>query len=216
MTACDPLRTVVGYGNSGQMQGATSVSMNRIASSITSWPAWQAFLFTCIPFFGAGYVAMPEPGQPGSVVEMEVMFSRMMLILMPVALILYSWIWSIGNVANRAASDSAKRPERFFNFALPYAFAYLVFAYFFFPSPGKMENPPIPVGLVMILHVLAVVCTFYAVASSAMRLKSFEAGNRVGFGGSFGTFFLIWFFPLGVWFVQPRANKASAALETAS
>ena len=192
------------------------MSMSKIASSITSLPAWQAFLLTCIPFFGAGYLAMPAPGQPGSVVEMDVMFSRMMLTLMPVAIVLYSWIWSIGNVANRAASDGAKRPDRFFNFALPYTFAYLVFAYFFFPSPGKMDSPLVPIGLVMILHVFAVVCTVYAIASAAMRLKSFETGNRVGFRGAFGTFFLIWFFPLGVWFVQPRVNKASATVATAN
>jgi len=93
------------------MQGATSVSMSRLSSFVTGLPAWQAFLFTCIPFFGAGYLAMPAPGQPGSVVEMEAMFSRMMLTLMPVAIVLYSWIWSIGNVSNRAVNESV-RPYR--------------------------------------------------------------------------------------------------------
>ena len=159
-------------------------------------------------------MAMPEPGQLESVVEMEAMFSHMMLTLMPVAIVLYSWIWSIGNVSNRAASESARRPDRFFNFALPYTFTYLVFAYFFFPSPGKMDDPVVPIGFVMILHIFAVVCTFYAIASAAMRLKSYETGNRVGFGGAFGTFLMIWFFPLGVWFVQPRINRASAEIAT--
>ena len=197
---------------SARTQEAAVVSMRRLALLISSLPAWQAFLLTCIPFFGAGYLATPTPGQLESVVETETMFNRMMLTMMPIAIVIYSWIWSIGNVANRAASNGVKRPVRLFNFALPYAFVYMVFAYFFFPRPNNTDNPLVPIGLVMVLHATAVACTFYAVASAAIRLKSFETGSRVGFGRAFGTFFLIWFFPLGVWLVQPRANRARAEI----
>lgn len=190
--------------------------MSRLSTVITSLPAWQAFLITCIPLFGAGFLTVPAPGQSGSVVEMGGVLSRMMLTLIPVATVLYSWIWSIGNVSNRAASESARRPDRFFNFALPYALAYVGFAYFSVPNHGKMDDSLVPFAVVMTLHMLATVCTFYAIASAAMRLKSYEVGSRVGFGGAFGTFRLIWFFPLGVWFVQPRVNKASAETASAS
>lgn len=193
--------------------------MSRLSTFIASLPASRAFLLICIPFFGTGFLAMPVPGQPGNVAEMEMIVSRMMLTLMPVAIVLYSWIWSIGNVSNRAASENARRPDRFFNFTLPYIFVYLVFAYFFFLRVVNMDDPFVPnwlIGLVMILHFFAVVCAFYAIASAAMRLKSYETGNRVGLSAASATFFLIWFFPLGVWFVQPRINRASAEIASVS
>lgn len=36
---------------------------------------------------------MPTLGPPGSAIDMDAVFSRLMLTLMPVAIILYSWIW---------------------------------------------------------------------------------------------------------------------------
>lgn len=186
--------------------------MSRVSTFVAGLSSWQVFLLIGVPFFAAAYLATPGPGQRGGVLEMEATFSRMTLALMPAAIALYAWIWSIGDASNRAASERARRPDRFFNFALPYAFAYLIFAYFFFPSPGKMDDPVVPIGLVMILHVFAVACTFYAIASAAMRLRSFETGDRAGFRNALGTFFMIWFFPLGVWFVQRRVNRAADVL----
>jgi len=182
--------------------------MSDIASLIARFRHWQAFLYTCAPFFGAGVLSTPSFDGPPTAVEMEAVIDRMMLTLFPVAIVLYSWIWSIGHTADRASVPDTRRPDRFFNLAFPYTFAYLVYAYFFFPRPGDIADPIVPIGITLILHIFAVICSFYAIASAAMRLKTSELGSRANFGESFGTFFLIWFFPLGVWFVQSRLNAA--------
>jgi len=34
-----------------------------------------------------------------------------------------------------------------------------------------------------------------------------ERNNKVKFSGFSREFFLMWFFPIGLWFIQPRINK---------
>ena len=48
---------------------------------------------------------------------------------------------------------------------------------------------------------------FYCLAYPAKALKSIESGKDVSLGDYIGDFFLILFFPIGVWFIQPRLNK---------
>jgi len=40
-----------------------------------------------------------------------------------------------------------------------------------------------------------------------MRLVTLERRQPVTFFDYSGPFFLFWFFPIGVWFIQPRVNK---------
>jgi len=53
---------------------------------------------------------------------------------------------------------------------------------------------------------------FYALLHCLMfparALKSIERNKKVDVGECFGTFFLILFLPIGIWFLQPRINKA--------
>jgi hypothetical protein len=42
-----------------------------------------------------------------------------------------------------------------------------------------------------------------------------ETGKRVSFFDCVGPFFLIWFFVIGVWFIQPRINRLYATKRNA-
>jgi hypothetical protein len=44
----------------------------------------------------------------------------------------------------------------------------------------------------------------------AKNLVKAETGKRVTFYDYAGPFFLLWFFPIGVWFIQPRINQLYA------
>ena len=46
-----------------------------------------------------------------------------------------------------------------------------------------------------------------AVPTLASDIVHIEEMKKVGFNRVFGTFFLIWFYPFGIWFVQPRINN---------
>lgn len=41
----------------------------------------------------------------------------------------------------------------------------------------------------------------------AKTITSVEMKKESHFSDYIGDFFLIWFFPVGIWFVQPRINK---------
>jgi hypothetical protein len=48
---------------------------------------------------------------------------------------------------------------------------------------------------------------FYNLYFVAKTLVLAETGKSASFYNYAGPFFLIWFFPIGVWFVQPRINR---------
>lgn len=80
-------------------------------------------------------------------------------------------------------------------------------------SPGL--HPPLWIFLVTIaLHLFSMFCLFYCIYFIAKALKSIELKRPVTFSDFVGEFFLIWFFPVGVWILQPRINKIAAQPET--
>jgi hypothetical protein len=50
-------------------------------------------------------------------------------------------------------------------------------------------------------------CIFYCFYFTAKVLKTVELQKPVTFNDYAGEFFLIWFFPIGIWFIQPRINR---------
>jgi len=50
-------------------------------------------------------------------------------------------------------------------------------------------------------------CLFYCLYFVAKTLKTVELQREVSFNDFIAEFFLTWFFPIGVWILQPRINK---------
>ena len=57
------------------------------------------------------------------------------------------------------------------------------------------------------LHLLSMFGLFYSIYFTAKALKGAELQRRVTFSDYVGEFFLLWFFPVGIWIIQPRINK---------
>jgi hypothetical protein len=73
-------------------------------------------------------------------------------------------------------------------------------------SAGEQLNPVI-FALIIPLHLFSMFCIFYSLYFIAKALKTVESQKTVSFSDFAGEFFLIWFFPIGVWIIQPRINK---------
>jgi hypothetical protein len=73
-------------------------------------------------------------------------------------------------------------------------------------STGGQPNPAI-FALIVPLHLFSMFCIFYCLYFNAKALKTVEWQKPVTFSDFAGEFFLIWFFPIGVWIIQPRINK---------
>ena len=114
-----------------------------------------------------------------------------------------AWIGSMGIFLNTLKEPSARLSTRWLWFALIYASIYIfIFVAIFFSS-----NAPAAGWGILPLHLLAMVCIFYAMYWAAKSLAMVEKPGRVSFYDCAGPLFLIWFFPLGVWFIQPKINR---------
>jgi hypothetical protein len=51
------------------------------------------------------------------------------------------------------------------------------------------------------------ICFFYCIHFASKSLKAVELQRTVTFRDYVADFFLFWFFPIGVWFIQPKINK---------
>jgi hypothetical protein len=78
---------------------------------------------------------------------------------------------------------------------------------FYGGTNGQSNDKGAAVGLFVFVHLLSMVCIFLGLRFAAKTMKSVELGRMAKFGDYAGEFFLIWFSPIGVWFLQPRLNK---------
>jgi hypothetical protein len=86
---------------------------------------------------------------------------------------------------------------------LAYAALYFSGAMILLPSSGE---DPIP-GVIVPLHLLAMFAIVYSMGFAARRLVTLERQQPARFSDYRTTFFLFWFFPIGVWIIQPRVNR---------
>ncbi|MEZ5105254.1 MAG: hypothetical protein R2757_21440 [Draconibacterium sp.] len=85
-----------------------------------------------------------------------------------------------------------------FKLSIFYPLAYFVFAIYYTLTNGWVVMP---------MHIAAMVFTFYAMIFAAKTLKSAELNERAKVSEYLGDFFLIWFYPIGIWVLQPRIHK---------
>lgn len=65
--------------------------------------------------------------------------------------------------------------------------------------------------LVLPLHLLSIAAIFYALFTAARTLKSVELRRPAGFGEYLVDLLLLWFFPVGLWLIQPRVQRLLSA-----
>ena len=111
---------------------------------------------------------------------------------------LWLWLWSIGI---KLQTDKVKVKDiklMLFKISVIYPIAYFVFAIYHLFTNG---------WIVMPLHFSAMFSTFYAMLFAAKTLKSAELKKEAKISEYLGEFFLIWFYPIGIWILQPRIHK---------
>lgn len=120
-------------------------------------------------------------------------------------LCLLAWLWSMGSFLNSIGQTGLRLKPGFFRIALLYPAVY-VFAFF---AVFQSRNPVMMAGILP-LHFFAMFCVFYDSYFVSKTLVHAETGKLASFYDYAGSFFLIWFFPIGVWFIQPRINRIYA------
>lgn len=114
----------------------------------------------------------------------------------------FGWLWSVASACYRVLPSELASSPIPMKVGLVYSLAYLVFSGQFFANP----DGGLP-GYIVIMHLLAMAAIFYALGFTSKQLTKLEQGENVSFFNYSGPFFLFWFFPVGIWFIQPKVNE---------
>ncbi|WP_298489453.1 hypothetical protein [uncultured Maribacter sp.] len=144
-----------------------------------------------------------------------------MMKIFPIIMFLYvglffGWFWSIGIGLQKYIPDDINMKIKKFKIFFLIPLAYILFllivigtTFYGFSSGsnavggivGKMLFVVIP------MHLLSMFCIFYSLYFVSKTIKTTELKRDVTFSEFAGEFFMIWFFPIGIWIIQPRINK---------
>jgi hypothetical protein len=117
------------------------------------------------------------------------------------------WFWAMGTFLDSVLQPALRLEMKIFRLALIYPVVYLPIFMVFFLS---LSVNPLLFAIIFPLHFLAMSCMFYVLYFVSKSLVLAETGKAVSFYDYAGPFFLLWFFPIGIWFTQPRINRLYA------
>lgn len=168
---------------------------------------WQIFLLTLV---------IPYVAQGVSMSLFRETPNLMMNATAPIMLIFFffffGWIWSISIGLQKRIPDGIKMKTRKFKVFLIIPMIYIPFAFslmdLLFSSTAQPNASSIGISMAIIIpfHILSIFGMFYSFYFFAKTMKTVELQKEVTFSDFAGEFFLIWFFPIGIWIIQPKVN----------
>ena len=171
---------------------------------------WQLFILLFgIPFILQFVFAFSMALAPDSMMPYAIMPIIMFLFIA----IFFSWFYSLGTALHKRLPESVKMKLTTFKIFLFIPFIYIMvlcgLMFWVFNTVVAGDRAPNLSWFLLIIpiHLFSMFCIFYCLYFVAKTLKAVELQKPVTFNDYVGEFFLIWFYPVGVWFIQPRVNK---------
>lgn len=138
------------------------------------------------------------------------------LIVLAGSVIHYYWIWSVATHLQQYMHSDMRKLEtgrfRLF-FFIPLVYFVLLTALlplFMVPSQqGARQSADMMAAWslpMLCMHLFSAFCIIYTWYFTVKTLRSAEMQKEAHFSDYIGEFFMIWFFPVGIWFLQPRIN----------
>ncbi len=131
--------------------------------------------------------------------------------------VFFGWFWSIAVGLQYKVPDNVKMKVTRFKilFFIPMVYMLVMFIFMGTTMNSLMESEIEPnvamIGLgfavIMPLHLFSMFCIFHSLFFVAKTFRTVELQREVKFAEFAGEFFLIWFYPIGIWIIQPRVNK---------
>jgi hypothetical protein len=183
--------------------------MDKIANLFLRAKHWQIFLL----LFGLGFV-----GNVVAIVNSISVTARspedfgkvgipLVIVMVLFMFCFLGWFWSMGSFLGSIVQPSLRLKTGFFRFALVYPGPYI---FVFMALFQRTTTNPALLAIIFPFHLLAMFCIFYDLHFVSKSLLLAETSKPASFYDYAGPFFLMWFFPIGVWFTQPRINRLYA------
>jgi hypothetical protein len=182
---------------------------------------WLLFVFIIMPLvfqivtIADGIMTMAADEGPE---QDEMLFSSMIFLALTFIAVLVSivivecWLYALATRLHTKLPPDHQLKLGRFRFAFFFPIFYLIAVLCFMWFAVQSESPAL-LFFIFPFHFFAMGCIFYVLYFVAKSLKTVELQRRVEFGDYAGEFFLIWFFFVGVWIIQPRVNALFASDE---
>lgn len=135
------------------------------------------------------------------------------IIMILFSLVFFGWFWSIAIGLQKnipvEIKMNVKQFKIFFFIPLIYIIFFMIYMKGLFSGIGtnRFFSVDKTVALILPLHLFAMFSIFYSIYFVAKTIKTAELQRKVVFGDFAGDFFLLWFYFIGIWFIQPKVNK---------
>ena len=129
------------------------------------------------------------------------------------SLIFFAWLWSIAIGLQKSIPTEIKMKVNKFKifFFIPVTYITLLMVYVnqLYSGIGLpvFFNGGWVIGIILPLHLFSMFCIFYTMYFVAKTIKTAELQRATGFSDFAAEFFLLWFYYIGIWFIQPKVNK---------
>ena len=205
------------------MQENETKNNNTMIDNFLKAKHWQLFLLTFgIPMIfqfvmmgsmmsNFGTESNPDPSMMFNYMKF---FPILMIFFMGV---FFGWFWSVAIGLQIKVPENVKMKVKKFKifFFIPVAYMLLMMLFMGVTMNGLMDNGTEPSGgfigsiaaIIVPLHLFSMFCIFYSLYFVAKTFKTVELQREVKFSDFAGEFFMIWFYPIGIWIVQPKINK---------
>lgn len=178
---------------------------------------WKLFLliFGLPLLFQAAFIWVILTSFPSEPISSSLLYSYIIygiLILILFSSIFISWLWGITVGLQKYIPETFRFSTTTFKIVSIVPLIYLitmglVAGGMLSPSNHNIILSNVGLFIVLILfHLFAVYCIFYAIYIAAKTFRTVELQREVTFTDFAGDFFLIWFYPIGIWTIQPKLN----------
>lgn len=181
---------------------------------------WQLFLITFVipmffqvAFLGLLIRSISKNGSP----NLALFYGSFFLILFVktiVSLVQYIWCWSVVIGLAKKIPDSFKPNVSRFKFMFwllilsSIGFMYMIVKFVELNvSPNSNDFNAVIPGLMILTYLLFAFFIIYVLTLVAKTIRTAELQREVTLGDYIGEFFLIYFLPIGIWFIQPKINN---------
>lgn len=126
------------------------------------------------------------------------------------------WNWTIGTQLIDKVPSEIRLKNRFFKFTVIFPLVYFLLMPLFMSqmiqsidiqSQQAPNFNPFIFLLLIPLNLFTLFCSIYTFYFTSKTYKSAQLQREVTFGDYVGEFFLIMFFIVGVWIIQPKVNQ---------
>ncbi len=161
-----------------------------------------------------GTEANPEP----KIIFNYMKFFPIMMIIFMGAF--FGWFWSVAvGLQSKVPENIKMKVKKFKIFLLiPMVYILCIMVFMSITMNGLMNNETelssrligYIITIIVPHHLFSMFGIFYSLYFVAKTFKTVELQREVKFSDFVGEFFLIWFYPIGIWIIQPKINKMIA------